>query len=70
MTKLGIAVVRADPELMVYTLLSGILSLLAIGVAISGSIGLDAWSRIPNVWVRIVEASWFSGTWLSGLFFT
>lgn len=48
MTKLGIAVVRADPELMVYTLLSGILSLLAIGVAISGSIGLDVLVKNPE----------------------
>ena len=48
MTKLGIAVVRADPELMVYTLLSGILSLLAIGVAISGSIGLDVLVTDPE----------------------
>ena len=48
MTKLGIAVVRADPELMVYTLLSGILSLLAIGVAISGSIGLDVLVTNPE----------------------
>ena len=48
MTKLGIAVVRADPELMVYTLLSGILSLLAIGVGISGSIGLDVLATDPE----------------------
>ena len=48
MTKLGIAVVRADPELMVYTLLSGILSLLAIGIAISGSIGLDVLAENPE----------------------
>ena len=48
MTKLGIAVVRADPELMVYTLLSGILSLLAIGVGISGSIGLDVLANDPE----------------------
>ena len=48
MTKLGIAVVRADPELMVYTLLSGILSLLAIGVAISGSIGLEVLVTNPE----------------------
>ncbi|MBI87777.1 MAG: hypothetical protein CMB67_01935 [Euryarchaeota archaeon] len=41
MTKLGAAVVRADPELMVYTLMSAVLSLLAIGAAISGSIGLE-----------------------------
>ena len=46
MTKLGIAVVRADPELMVYTLMSAAFSLLAIGAAISGSIGLEAVS--PN----------------------
>ncbi|HJM12869.1 MAG TPA: DUF6159 family protein [Candidatus Thalassarchaeaceae archaeon] len=42
MTKLGMAVVRADPELMVYTLLSAVFSLMAIGAAISGSIGLEA----------------------------
>ena len=48
MTKLGIAVVRADPELMVYTLLSGILSLLAIGVGISGSIGLEVLATNPE----------------------
>ncbi len=42
MAKLGIAVVRADPELMVYTLLSALFSLVAIGAAISGSVGLDA----------------------------
>ncbi|MDP6661330.1 MAG: DUF6159 family protein [Candidatus Thalassarchaeaceae archaeon] len=42
MTKLGMAVVRADPELMVYTLLSAVFSLVAIGAAISGSIGLEA----------------------------
>ena len=42
MAKLGIAVVRADPELMVYTFLSALFSLVAIGAAISGSVGLDA----------------------------
>tara|TARA_B100000131_G_scaffold314562_1_gene351598 strand:+ start:2985 stop:3884 length:900 start_codon:yes stop_codon:yes gene_type:complete len=41
MTKLGLAVVKADPELLVYTFLSAVFSLLAIGVAISGSVGLD-----------------------------
>ena len=41
MTKLGIAVVRADPELMVYTFLSALFSLVAIGAAVSGSVGLD-----------------------------
>ncbi len=41
MTKLGVAVVRADPELMVYTFLSALFSLIAIGAAISGSVGLD-----------------------------
>ena len=41
MTKLGMAVVRADPELMVYTLLSAVFSLVAIGAAVSGSIGLE-----------------------------
>ena len=40
-TKLGVAVVRADPELMVYTFLSALFSLIAIGAAISGSVGLD-----------------------------
>ena len=34
MAKLGIAVVRADPELMVYTFLSALFSLVAIGAAI------------------------------------
>ncbi len=40
-TKLGMAVIRADPELMVYTFLSAVLSIFAIGAAISGSIGLE-----------------------------
>jgi len=40
-TKLGMAVVRADPELMVYTILSALFSVFAIGAAISGSIGLE-----------------------------
>ena len=38
-TKLGMAVIRADPELMVYTFLAAVLSIFAIGAAISGSIG-------------------------------
>ena len=42
MTKLGMAVVRADPELLVYTFLSAVFSLLAIGAAVSGSIGFEA----------------------------
>ena len=42
MTRLGMAVVRADPELMVYTFLSAVFSLVAIGAALAGSIGLDA----------------------------
>ena len=41
MTKLGISVVRADPELMVYTLFSLLLSLIAGLVVISGTVGLD-----------------------------
>jgi len=41
MTRLGVEVVRADPELMVYTFLSALFSLVAIGAAISGSVGLD-----------------------------
>ena len=48
MAKLGIAVVRADPELMVYTLLSALFSLVAIGAAISGSVGLDAIATDPE----------------------
>ena len=43
-TKLGMAVIRADPELMVYTFLSAVLSIFAIGAAISGSIGLEIFS--------------------------
>jgi len=42
MTRLGMAVVRADPELMVYTFLSAVFSLVAIGAAISGSFGFSA----------------------------
>ncbi|MBM47103.1 MAG: hypothetical protein CMB35_00550 [Euryarchaeota archaeon] len=42
MTKLGMAVVRADPELMVYTLLSAVFSMVAAVAVISGSIGLEA----------------------------
>ena len=41
MTKLGMSVVRADPELMVYTLFSLLLSLIAGLVMISGTVGLD-----------------------------
>ena len=48
MTKLGVAVVRADPELMVYTFLSAIFSLLAIGAAISGSVGLEVVASAPE----------------------
>ena len=49
MAKLGIAVVRADPELMVYTFLSALFSLVAIGAAISGSVGLDAIATDPEL---------------------
>ena len=42
------AVVRADPELMVYTFLSALFSLLAIGAAISGSVGLDVIASDPE----------------------
>ena len=48
MTKLGIAVVWSDPELLVYTFLSAIFSLVAIGAAISGSVGLDAIASTPE----------------------
>ena len=48
MTKLGIAVVRADPELLVYTFLSALFSLLAIGAAISVSVGLDVIAGNPE----------------------
>ena len=48
MTKLGIAVVWSDPELLVYTFLSAIFSLVAIGAAISGSVGLDAIASNPE----------------------
>ena len=48
MTKLGMAVVRADPELMVYTFLSALFSLVAIGAAVSGSVGLDAIASDPE----------------------
>ena len=41
MTKLGIAVVWSDPELIVYTFLSALFSLGAIGASISLSVGLD-----------------------------
>tara|TARA_B100000686_G_scaffold232026_1_gene239624 strand:+ start:516 stop:1334 length:819 start_codon:yes stop_codon:yes gene_type:complete len=42
------AVVRADPELMVYTFLSALFSLVAIGAAISGSVGLDVIASDPE----------------------
>ena len=48
MAKLGVAVVRADPELMVYTSLSALFSLMAIGAAISGSVGLNAVAWDPE----------------------
>ena len=48
MTKLGIAVVWSDPELLVYTFLSAIFSLVAIGAAISGSVGLDVIASNPE----------------------
>ena len=48
MAKLGIAVVRADPELMVYTFLSAVFSLVAIGAAISGSVGLETIATDPD----------------------
>jgi hypothetical protein len=41
MTKLGIAVVRADPELMVYTFLSAVFSIVASIAVITGSIGIE-----------------------------
>jgi hypothetical protein len=41
MTKLGMSVVRADPELMVYTFFSLLLSLIAGLVVVSGTVGLD-----------------------------
>ncbi|MBJ17497.1 MAG: hypothetical protein CMB66_04550 [Euryarchaeota archaeon] len=41
MTKLGMAVVRADPELMVYTFLSAVFSIFASIAVISGSFGLE-----------------------------
>tara|TARA_B100001094_G_scaffold243854_1_gene239987 strand:- start:266 stop:1159 length:894 start_codon:yes stop_codon:yes gene_type:complete len=47
-TKLGMAVVRADPELMVYTFLSALFSLVAIGAAVSGSVGLDVIASDPE----------------------
>ena len=48
MTKLGMAVVRADPELMVYTFLSAVFSLVAIGAAVSSSVGLDVIASDPE----------------------
>ena len=48
MTKLGIAVVWSDPELLVYTFLSALFSLVAIGAAISGSVGLDVIASNPE----------------------
>jgi len=47
-TRLGVAVVRADPELMVYTFLSALFSLVAIGAAISSSVGLDVITSDPE----------------------
>ena len=41
MTKLGMAVVRADPELMIYTFLSAVFSIFASIAVISGSFGLE-----------------------------
>ena len=41
MTKLGIAVVRADPELMVYTFLSAVFSIVASIAVITGSVGIE-----------------------------
>ena len=41
MTKLGMAVVRADPELLVYTLLSAVFSIVASIAVISGFIGIE-----------------------------
>jgi hypothetical protein len=41
MTKLGIAVVRADPELMVYTFLSAVFSIVASIAVITSSIGIE-----------------------------
>ena len=48
MTKLGIAVVRSDPELIVYSFLSALFSLGAIGASISFSVGLDAVAANPE----------------------
>ncbi len=48
MTKLGIAVVWSDPELLVYTFLSALFSLVAIAAAISGSVGLDVIASNPE----------------------
>ena len=42
MTKLGVKVVRADPELLVYTFISLILSLGISLIILSGTIGLEA----------------------------
>jgi hypothetical protein len=41
MTKLGMAVVRADPELLVYTLLSAVFSIVASIAVIFGTIGIE-----------------------------
>ncbi len=41
MTKLGISVVRADPELIVYTFFSAVFSIAASIAVISGSIGFE-----------------------------
>ena len=48
MTKLGIAVVWSDPELIVYTFLSAVFSLGAIGASISLSVGLDVVAANPE----------------------
>ena len=40
--------VRADPELMVYTFLSALFSLVAIVAAVSGSVGLDVIASDPE----------------------
>ena len=71
MAKLGMAVVRADPELMVYTFLSALFSLMAIGAAISGSVGLDAVASDPEcVGEKNVAASWLLLTWQFGSYST
>ena len=69
-TKLGMAVVRADPELIVYTSLSALFSLMAIGAAISGSVGLDAVASDPECVVKTAAASWLLLTWQFGSYST